>query len=163
MARNKFSNLSKGNSIGREIVVKFEYIKCYAMMGIKITFFFFLPFFFFFFSSYRVRVSPVSRKVEQKAKIPAATNLDGNLSDSNAQELSSSVTSIPDQQPAAPKVVLPVLESSASSTNVAKQVQEAEKTVEEKNGHYFMKVYLIGTKLDEKNVYRRCSLDCYSC
>ncbi|XP_061939638.1 disks large-associated protein 4 isoform X13 [Apis cerana] len=86
------------------------------------------------------RVSPVSRKVEQKAKIPAATNLDGNLSDSNAQELSSSVTSIPDQQPAAPKVVLPVLESSASSTNVAKQVQEAEKTVEEKNGHYFMKL-----------------------
>lgn len=86
------------------------------------------------------RVSPVSRKVEQKPKIPAAASLDGNLTDSNAQELSSSVTSIPDQQPAAPKVVLPVLESSASSTNVAKQVQEAEKTVEEKNGHYFMKL-----------------------
>lgn len=99
------------------------------------------------FFLYRVRVSPVSRKVEQKPKIPAATNLDGNLTDSNAQELSSSVTSIPDQQPAAPKVVLPVLESSASSTNVAKQVQEAEKTVEEKNGHYFMKVYLIGMEV----------------
>lgn len=47
--------------------------------------------------------------------------------------------SIPDQQPAAPKVVLPVLEPSASSTNIAKQAQEAEK-IEEKDGHYFMKV-----------------------
>ncbi|KYN04102.1 PREDICTED: uncharacterized protein LOC108772909 [Cyphomyrmex costatus] len=47
---------------------------------------------------------------------------------------------IPDQQPAAPKVVLPVLEPSASSTNIAKQVQEAEKVVEEKDGHYFMKL-----------------------
>ncbi|XP_043515484.1 uncharacterized protein LOC122531532 [Frieseomelitta varia] len=86
------------------------------------------------------RVTPVSRKAEQKPKIPAAKNLDGNLADSGAQKLNSSVTSIPDQQPAAPKVVLPVLEPSASSTNVAKQVQEAEKTVEEKNGHYFMKL-----------------------
>ncbi|XP_068980620.1 uncharacterized protein [Bombus flavifrons] len=86
------------------------------------------------------RVTPVSRKVEQKPKIPAATNLDVNLADSGAQKLNSSVTSIPDQQPAAPKVVLPVLEPSASSTNVAKQVEEAEKTVEEKNGHYFMKL-----------------------
>lgn len=48
--------------------------------------------------------------------------------------------SIPDQQPAAPKVVLPVLEPSASSTNIAKQTQEAEKIIEEKDGHYFMKV-----------------------
>ncbi|CAK9812505.1 Disks large-associated protein 1 [Anthophora plagiata] len=86
------------------------------------------------------RVTPVSRKVEQKPKIPAATNLDGNLADSGAQKLNSSVTSIPDQQPAAPKVVLPVLEPSASSSNVAKQVQEAEKTVEVKNGHYFIKL-----------------------
>ncbi|CAD1476832.1 unnamed protein product, partial [Heterotrigona itama] len=86
------------------------------------------------------RVTPVSRKAEQKPKIPAAKNLDGNLADSGAQKLNSSVTSIPDQQPAAPKVVLPVLEPSASSTNVAKQVQEAEKTVEERNGHYFMKL-----------------------
>ncbi|XP_034178014.1 uncharacterized protein LOC117603209 isoform X2 [Osmia lignaria lignaria] len=86
------------------------------------------------------RVTPVSRKVEQKAKIPTASNLDGNIAESGAQKLNSSVTSIPDQQPAAPKVVLPVLEPSASSTNVAKQVQEAEKTVEEKNGHYFMKL-----------------------
>lgn len=90
--------------------------------------------------SFIVRVTPVSRKAEQKPKIPAAKNLDGKLADSGAQKLNSSVTSIPDQQPAAPKVVLPVLEPSASSTNVAKQVQEAEKTVEEKNGHYFMKV-----------------------
>ncbi|XP_003704181.1 uncharacterized protein LOC100879076 isoform X2 [Megachile rotundata] len=86
------------------------------------------------------RVTPVSRKIEQKPKIPAASNLDGNIAESGAQKLNSSVTSIPDQQPAAPKVVLPVLEPSASSTNVAKQVQEAEKTVEEKNGHYFMKL-----------------------
>ncbi|XP_011877204.1 PREDICTED: uncharacterized protein LOC105567181 isoform X2 [Vollenhovia emeryi] len=46
--------------------------------------------------------------------------------------------SIPDQQPAAPKVVLPVLEPSVSSTNIAKQAQEAEKI--EKDGHYFMKI-----------------------
>lgn len=52
----------------------------------------------------------------------------------------SSSKSIPDQQPAAPKVVLPVLEPSVSSTNIAKQAQEAEKIVEEKDGHYFMKV-----------------------
>lgn len=51
--------------------------------------------------------------------------------------------SIPDQQPAAPKVVLPVLEPSASSTNIAKQAQEAEKVVEEKDGHYFTKVIRI--------------------
>lgn len=49
--------------------------------------------------------------------------------------------SIPDQQPAAPKVVLPVLEPSASSTNIPKQAQEAEQ-VEEKDGHYFMKVII---------------------
>lgn len=48
--------------------------------------------------------------------------------------------SIPDQQPAAPKVVLPVLEPSASSTNVAKPAQEAEKVAEERDGRYFMKV-----------------------
>ncbi|XP_017887071.1 uncharacterized protein LOC108629144 [Ceratina calcarata] len=81
-----------------------------------------------------------SRKVEQKPKTPIASNLDEKLANSGAQKLNSSVTSIPDQQPAAPKVVLPVLEPSASSTNVAKQVQETEKTIEEKNGHYFIKL-----------------------
>jgi len=58
----------------------------------------------------------------------------------DAPKRDASNKSIPDQQPAAPKVVLPVLESSASSTNVTKQAQEAEKVVEEKDGHYFIKV-----------------------
>lgn len=105
----------------------------------------------------------MSRKVEQKPKIPATTNLDVNLADSGAQKLNSSVTSIPDQQPAAPKVVLPVLEPSASSTNVAKQVEEAEKTVEEKNGHYFMKVRLTRMGHVERNVYSHSSLHFCSC
>lgn len=62
--------------------------------------------------------------------------------------------SIPDQQPAAPKVVLPVLEPSVSSTNIAKQAQEAEKVVEEKDGHYFMKVI-------EKLMHILCDRDKY--
>lgn len=91
------------------------------------------------------RVTPVTRKIEQKSP---PTN-----SQNNAREMRISITiegdvpretkaskSIPDQQPAAPKVVLPVLEPSASSTNIAKQAQEAEKVVEEKDGHYFMKL-----------------------
>lgn len=85
------------------------------------------------------RVTPVSRKAEQKPKTPAPANLDGGIAETKSQKLSTSVASIPDQQPAAPKVVLPVLEPSASSTNVAKQAQEAEKA-EEKDGHYFIKL-----------------------
>ncbi|XP_031840055.1 uncharacterized protein LOC116430282 isoform X2 [Nomia melanderi] len=85
------------------------------------------------------RVTPVSRKAEQKPKTQTPSKLDGSIAESKPQKLSSSVASIPDQQPAAPKVVLPVLEPSASSTNVAKQAQEAEKA-EEKDGHYFMKL-----------------------
>lgn len=86
------------------------------------------------------RVTPISRKTEQKPKSAASQNLEANNTEIKAKNLNSSTTSIPDQQPAAPKVVLPVLEPSASSTNVAKQAQEAEKAVEEKDGHYFMKV-----------------------
>ncbi|XP_076241224.1 uncharacterized protein LOC143183550 [Calliopsis andreniformis] len=86
------------------------------------------------------RVTPVSRKVEQTPKMPASANLERNIAESKVKNLNSSTTSIPDQQPAAPKVVLPVLEPSASSTNVAKLAQEAEKAVEEKDGHYFMKL-----------------------
>lgn len=72
-------------------------------------------------------------------RIPIIIEGDALKRDSNSK-------SIPDQQPAAPKVVLPVLEPSTSSTNIAKQTQEAEK-IEEKDGHYFMKVI-------EKNAYR---------
>ncbi|XP_076180106.1 uncharacterized protein LOC143153127 [Ptiloglossa arizonensis] len=85
------------------------------------------------------RVTPVSRKFEQKLKIQTPSSLDRSIVESKAQKLNSSTASIPDQQPAAPKVVLPVLEPSASSTNVAKQAQEAEKA-EEKDGHYFLKL-----------------------
>lgn len=89
------------------------------------------------------RVIPVTRKVDPKN--PTTTNSQNSVtrripviveSDTSKRD----TTSIPDQQPAAPKVVLPVLEPSASSTNIAKQAQEAEKVVEEKDGHYFMKV-----------------------
>ncbi|XP_076632142.1 uncharacterized protein LOC143347113 [Colletes latitarsis] len=85
------------------------------------------------------RVTPVSRKADQKPKILTPSNLDRSIAENKTQKLNSSTASIPDQQPAAPKVVLPVLEPSASSTNVAKQAQEAEKD-EEKDGHYFLKL-----------------------
>ena len=58
--------------------------------------------------------------------------------------MSASVTSIPDQQPAAPEVVLPVLETSVSSTSLTAAEltkQLAENAPEaDKDGHYFMKV-----------------------
>jgi len=89
----------------------------------------------------------VTRKAEEKS--PAPTNSQIGVTriipitmENDTPKRDASSKSIPDQQPAAPKVVLPVLESSASSTNVTKQTQEdaAEKIVEEKNGHYFIKV-----------------------
>ena len=54
--------------------------------------------------------------------------------------MTASVTSLTDQQPAAPKVVLPVLEPSASLTNIPKQGAEAPTEVQEKDGHYFTTV-----------------------
>lgn len=94
---------------------------------------------------YCTRVTPITRKIEQKS--PSTTNPQNSVirripitieGDVSQRDMTSK--SIPDQQPAAPKVVLPVLEPSVSSTNIAKQAQEAEKVVEEKDGHYFMKV-----------------------
>lgn len=55
-------------------------------------------------------------------------------------KMTASVTSLTDQQPAAPKVVLPVLEPSASLTNIPKEGVETLKKVQEKDGHYFMSV-----------------------
>ncbi|KAL0122853.1 hypothetical protein PUN28_007496 [Cardiocondyla obscurior] len=89
------------------------------------------------------RITPTARKTEQK---DFSTNSQSNVRripitiESNVSQRDTVNKSIPDQQPAAPKVVLPVLEPSVSSTNIAKQTQEAEKIVEEKNGHYFMKI-----------------------
>lgn len=89
------------------------------------------------------RVTPI-RKVEQKT--PTSMNSQNSITripitiEGDALKRDSSSKSIPDQQPAAPKVVLPVLEPSSSSTNIAKQTQETEKIIEEKNGHYFMKL-----------------------
>ncbi|XP_025074871.1 uncharacterized protein LOC105430173 [Pogonomyrmex barbatus] len=90
------------------------------------------------------RVTPVTRKTEQKS--PPTTNSQKSVMrripiivEGDVPQRDTTSKSIPDQQPAAPKVVLPVLEPSASSTNIAKQIQEAEK-VEEKDGHYFMKL-----------------------
>lgn len=82
----------------------------------------------------------MTRKTEQKPKIQGPSSLEGKIAEGKAQKLNSTTASIPDQQPAAPKVVLPVLEPSASSTNVAKLALEAEKAAEEKDGHYFVKV-----------------------
>ncbi|XP_025157274.1 uncharacterized protein LOC105180497 isoform X2 [Harpegnathos saltator] len=90
------------------------------------------------------RVIPATRKVDPKS--PATTNSQNSVTRRIPVVIAESDTSkrdtasITDQQPAAPKVVLPVLEPSASSTNIAKQAQEAEKAVEEKDGHYFMKL-----------------------
>ncbi|XP_012535325.1 uncharacterized protein LOC105836083 [Monomorium pharaonis] len=90
------------------------------------------------------RVMPVTRKTEQKSSTTNSQNsivrripitIEGDVSQCDTTN-----KSIPDQQPAAPQVVLPVLEPSASSMNIAKQAQEAEKVVEEKDGHYFMKL-----------------------
>jgi len=86
---------------------------------------------------------PITRKTEQKNSL--TTNSQNNVMripitiEGDVQRDTTS-KSIPDQQLAAPKVVLPVLEPSASSTNIAKQAQEVEKIIEEKDGHYFMKV-----------------------
>ena len=69
-------------------------------------------------------VAPVVKEVKvtsQPAKMSAKVN-----------------NSLTDQQPAAPKVVLPVIKPSASSTNVAKQVAEVRE--EDKDGNYFMNV-----------------------
>lgn len=85
------------------------------------------------------RISPAPRKTEQQSKICKTSHVSEIVAESSNQH-NNSIASIPDQQPAAPKVVLPVLETSASSSNVAKQMQELEKTTEEKNGHYFLKL-----------------------
>ncbi|XP_011496602.1 PREDICTED: uncharacterized protein LOC105361190 [Ceratosolen solmsi marchali] len=53
-------------------------------------------------------------------------------------KMTASVTSLTDQQPAAPKVVLPVLEPSASLTNIPKHGAETPHEVQDKDGHYFM-------------------------
>ncbi|XP_024874212.1 uncharacterized protein LOC112456120 [Temnothorax curvispinosus] len=91
------------------------------------------------------RVTPMTRKSEQKT--PSTTNSQNSVIrripitiEGDVPQRDTANKSIPDQQPAAPKVVLPVLEPSVSSTNIAKQAQEAEKVVEEKDGHYFMKL-----------------------
>lgn len=94
---------------------------------------------------YIFRVTPTTRKTEQKS--PPTTNSQNSVTrripiiiEDDVSQRDMVSKSISDQQPAAPKVVLPVLEPSVSSTNIAKQAQEAEKVVEEKDGQYFMKV-----------------------
>lgn len=53
--------------------------------------------------------------------------------------MTASVTSLTDQQPAAPKVVLPVNPVECHA-NTPKRNPEAPKAVQEKDGHYFMSV-----------------------
>ncbi|KAK2584813.1 hypothetical protein KPH14_007126 [Odynerus spinipes] len=85
------------------------------------------------------RISPAPRKNEQQSKVCNKTSHMSESATESTPQHNSTIASIPDQQPAAPEVVLPVLETSNSSSNVPKQVQEAEKT-EEKDGHYFLKL-----------------------
>lgn len=94
------------------------------------------------------RVVPVAKKAEQKSPAPTSpqtgvTRIIPITMEGDTSKRDANGKSIPDQQPAAPKVVLPVLEPSASSTSIAKQAEEAEKIVE-KDGHYFTKVKYIG-------------------
>ncbi|XP_044581752.1 uncharacterized protein LOC123263221 isoform X2 [Cotesia glomerata] len=71
------------------------------------------------------------------------TQLTANKNHENdSLKLSPSMTSITDQQPAAPEVVLPVLETSVSSTSLAElpKATQEDNAVEVKDGHYFMKL-----------------------
>lgn len=102
------------------------------------------------------RLSVASAKNEAKEKSPVPEEVEKKDLKNNSLQLSSSTTSITDQQPAAPQVVLPVLESSTSNVKQEKEeekqgkkeheeekeqkVIEIEKAVVEKNGHYFMKL-----------------------
>ncbi|XP_057328687.1 uncharacterized protein LOC130669686 isoform X1 [Microplitis mediator] len=62
--------------------------------------------------------------------------------ENDSLKLSPSMTSITDQQPAAPEVVLPVLETSVSSTSLVElpKATQENNAVEVKDGHYFMKL-----------------------
>ncbi|KAI4504741.1 hypothetical protein M0802_000291 [Mischocyttarus mexicanus] len=88
------------------------------------------------------RISQSPRKTDQQPSKTCKTVHDVSVESvtESVTQHNNSIASIPDQQPAAPKVVLPVLEPSASSSNVAKQIQETEITTEEKNGNYFLKL-----------------------
>lgn len=97
------------------------------------------------------RLSVATVKNEAKEKSPVSEEVEKKDLKNNSLQLSSSTTSITDQQPAAPQVVLPVLDSSNSKQDIEEEkeqgkkeekeeVIEIEKAVIEKNGHYFMKV-----------------------
>ncbi|KAK0158413.1 hypothetical protein PV328_009419 [Microctonus aethiopoides] len=92
----------------------------------------------------RISVSP--RKNEVTVKVPVITTqnvIKVHDTFNESLKLSASMTSITDQQPAAPEVVLPVLEPSASSTNLAEQLkvtQESDNADVEKDGHYFIRL-----------------------
>ncbi|XP_043288737.1 disks large-associated protein 1 isoform X2 [Venturia canescens] len=90
------------------------------------------------------RISVTSqRKNDTNAKVASSMNSSCSSRENESIKLSASVTSIPDQQPAAPEVVLPVLETSPSSTSIAATEQAIEPVVnpvEEKHGHHFMRL-----------------------
>ncbi|XP_066588189.1 uncharacterized protein [Prorops nasuta] len=83
------------------------------------------------------RLTP--RKSEQKPKIQV-TSGENRSRETLDITRNASIASIPDHQPAAPEVVLPVIEPSASFTSIAKIVLEDDKKDEEKDGHYFLKL-----------------------
>lgn len=84
------------------------------------------------------RILPASREINAKVTVAPPSI---NVTDHEVFKLSASVTSIPDQQPAAPEVVLPVLAASVSPTcfpETLKSMQESQ--TEEMDGHYFIKL-----------------------
>ncbi|XP_033218883.1 uncharacterized protein LOC117174165 isoform X2 [Belonocnema kinseyi] len=83
----------------------------------------------------RLWILPSELEAKEEEKVVEIVNKEGLKDDSC--KVSSSTTSIKDHQPAALKVVLPVLEHSGSTITEPEQVEEA---VVDKNGHYFMKV-----------------------
>ncbi|CAD6222644.1 GSCOCG00001068001-RA-CDS, partial [Cotesia congregata] len=99
----------------------------------------------------RISVSSRKNDVTVVVKVPVATVTQtaaaavANVTAANNNDslkLSPSMTSITDQQPAAPEVVLPVLETSVSSTSLAElpKATQEDNAVEVKDGHYFMKL-----------------------
>ncbi|XP_034950363.1 disks large-associated protein 4 isoform X2 [Chelonus insularis] len=85
------------------------------------------------------RITVSSKKNEISVKVPVTQH--GNIHKNDSLKLSSSMTTITDQQPAAPEVVLPVLETSVVSTSLVEQPKAQENNVAEvKDGHYFMKL-----------------------
>lgn len=90
-----------------------------------------------FIKFFRISLPSVKNNAKETKASPETEEQNDATIDS---KMTASVTSFTDQQPAAPKVVLPVLEPSGCLTNTPKQSVEVPAVVLEKDGHYFMNV-----------------------